>query len=110
MKDHHARGPEETVQDLPAVVSAGPANWRAAARLRQTGVPDIAGQKTQANWRKRNPEYGAAYRIQQRAIARDPPAEPLRMPLRLEFHQLERRWEHFLSAVQSPIVGDGALS
>jgi hypothetical protein len=36
-------------------------------------------QKTQASWRRRNPEYAAAYRLQQRS-ANDPPAEPLRMP------------------------------
>src|SRR5688572_13563305 len=37
---NHARGPEETVRYLPAVVSAGPSNRRAAARLLRTGVPD----------------------------------------------------------------------
>lgn len=56
---------------------------RIGDRQRACGKPGcqaIRRQKTQANWRKRNPEYAAAYRIQQRAIARDPPAEPLRMP------------------------------
>lgn len=56
---------------------------RIGDRQRACGKPECQAmrrQKTQANWRKRNPEYAAAYRIQQRAIARDPPAEPLRMP------------------------------
>ena len=56
---------------------------RIGQRQRACGKPECQTtrrQKTQANWRKRNPEYAAAYRIQQRAISRDPPAEPLRMP------------------------------
>ena len=56
---------------------------RIGQRQRACGKPECQTtrrQKTQANWRMRNPEYAAAYRIQQRAIARDPPAEPMRMP------------------------------
>jgi hypothetical protein len=36
-------------------------------------------QKTQAEWRRRNPDYGIAYRLQQRA-AQPVPIEPFRMP------------------------------
>jgi len=36
-------------------------------------------KKTQANWRAKNPEYAAGYRIQQRG-AREQPPEPLRLP------------------------------
>src|SRR3982750_1033004 len=55
---------------------------RIGRRQRACGKPEcrtLRRQKTQASWRKRNPEYGAAYRIQQRALQRDPVAEPLRM-------------------------------
>src|SRR5688572_16278896 len=45
MKDHHARGPEETVQDLSAVVSAGSANRKSATRLRQTGMSEVAASE-----------------------------------------------------------------
>src|SRR3982750_3352041 len=56
---------------------------RIGSRQRACGKPEcrtLRRQKTQASWRRRNPEYGAAYRIQQRALQRDPAAEPLRMP------------------------------
>lgn len=36
-------------------------------------------KKTQANWRKLNPEYARGYRIEQRAAQQRPP-EPLRVP------------------------------
>ena len=36
-------------------------------------------KKTQANWRAKNPEYAAGYRIQQRGAQEQPP-EPLRLP------------------------------
>ena len=56
---------------------------RVGGRQRACGNSEcqrLRRQKTQATWRKRNPEYGAAYRIQQRALQTDPPAEPLRVP------------------------------
>jgi hypothetical protein len=59
---------------------------RIGSRQRACGKPEcrtLRRQKTQASWRRRNPEYGAAYRIQQRALQRDPVAEPLRMPVPL---------------------------
>jgi hypothetical protein len=55
---------------------------RIGGRQRACGKPEcqrLRRQKTQAGWRQRNPEYGAAYRIQQRALQTHPPAEPLRM-------------------------------
>src|SRR5262245_766267 len=36
-------------------------------------------KRTQARWRSRNPDYAAAYRIQQRGAQEQPP-EPLRLP------------------------------
>jgi hypothetical protein len=36
-------------------------------------------QRTQANWRAKNPEYAAGYRIQQRSAQEQSP-EPLRLP------------------------------
>lgn len=56
---------------------------RIGVRQRACGKPECQASRrsrTQASWRIRNPEYAAAYRIEQRAIAMDPPAEPLRMP------------------------------
>ena len=37
-------------------------------------------RKTQASWRKRNPDYAVARRLDQRANQTKPPAEPLRLP------------------------------
>jgi hypothetical protein len=78
-------------------------------------------KKTQANWRAKNPEYAAGYRLQQRgAPAKDQSRAHLIDPrltspvaakdqfqtapllivtpgnsrMQLEFHQLERRWEY----------------
>src|SRR3982751_1902905 len=45
MKDHHARGREETVHDLSAVVSAGSANRESATRLWQAGMSNVAASE-----------------------------------------------------------------
>ena len=37
-------------------------------------------QKTQASWRRRNPGYAVAWRIDQRAAPTQPPPEPMRLP------------------------------
>jgi len=37
-------------------------------------------QKTQASWRRRNPGYAIAWRIDKRAAQTQPPPEPLRLP------------------------------
>src|ERR1035437_5909294 len=42
MKHHHARGPEETVCDLPPVVPAEPASGTPPTCLREAGMPDHA--------------------------------------------------------------------
>jgi hypothetical protein len=42
MVHHDARGPEETVQNLSAVVSAGPASGNPSTGMRETGVSDGA--------------------------------------------------------------------
>ena len=41
-------------------------------------------KKTQASWRKRNPDYAMARRLDQRANQTEPPAEPLRLPKPLD--------------------------
>ena len=43
MKHHHTRGAEETVCDVPPVVSAGPANRKPPTRLRETGKGEVGG-------------------------------------------------------------------
>ena len=57
---------------------------RVGSRQRACGNPDCQTarrQKTQANWRNRNPGYSIAWRIDQRAAAAQPEApEPLRLP------------------------------
>ena len=55
---------------------------RIGKRQRACGKPECQTsrrQKTQASWRRRNPDYATAYRIQQRAVQTHPPAEPLRV-------------------------------
>jgi hypothetical protein len=42
MKHHHARGPEETVCDVPPMVPAGRASRKPPTCLREAGMPDIA--------------------------------------------------------------------
>src|SRR6266852_1251088 len=37
-------------------------------------------QKTQSSWRRRNPSYAIAHRLDQRAVQTDPPPEPLLLP------------------------------
>jgi len=59
---------------------------RVGDRQRACGKPEcqtVRRQKTQAKWRKRNPEYAIAWRLDQRA-ARTPPPEPFRLPAPLE--------------------------
>jgi hypothetical protein len=58
---------------------------RVGDRQRACGRPEcqtVRRQKTQTNWRKRNPDYAIAWRLDQRA-AQTPP-EPLRLPAPLE--------------------------
>jgi hypothetical protein len=57
-------------------------NPRVGTRQRACGNPECQTarrQKTQANWRNRNPGYSIAWRIDQRA-AQPETSEPLRMP------------------------------
>jgi hypothetical protein len=42
MKHHHARGREETVFDMPPMVSAESASGKAATGLREAGMPEGA--------------------------------------------------------------------
>src|SRR5260370_16145909 len=53
--------------------ACGKAECRAALR-----------QKSQASWRRRNPGYAIAYRLDQRAAQTEPPAEVLRVPAPLD--------------------------
>ena len=55
---------------------------RVGDRQRACGNPECQTgrrRKTQADWRKRNPDYIIAWRLDQRA-AQTPPPEPLRFP------------------------------
>jgi hypothetical protein len=64
---------------------------RVGERQRACGRPECQTarrQKTQADWRKRNPDYPIAWRLDQRA-AQTPPPEPLRF--RAPLNQLP--WE-----------------
>jgi hypothetical protein len=57
-------------------------NPRVGSRQRVCSRPECQSarrKKTQANWRAKNPEYAAGYRIQQRSAQEQPP-EPLRLP------------------------------
>lgn len=56
---------------------------RVRERQHACGTPDCQTarrQKTQASWRRRNPGYAIAYRIDQRASQKEPEPEPLRLP------------------------------
>jgi hypothetical protein len=56
---------------------------RVGERQHACGKPDCQTQrrqKTQARWRRRNPGYATAYRIDQRAAQTEPTPEPLRLP------------------------------
>ena len=55
---------------------------RVGERQRACGKPECQTarrQKTQADWRKRNPDYAIAWTLDQRA-AQTPPPEALRLP------------------------------
>ena len=55
---------------------------RVGERQRACGKPECQSarrQKTQADWRKRNPDYSIAWRLDQRT-AQTPTPEPLRLP------------------------------
>ncbi len=52
MKGHHARGPEETVQDLSPLVSSGAAGRRPATRLRPPECQAARRRKTAASARR----------------------------------------------------------
>jgi hypothetical protein len=59
---------------------------RVGDRQRACGKPECQTarrQKTQARWRKRNPDYAIAWRLDQRTT-QTPPPEPLRLPAPLE--------------------------
>jgi hypothetical protein len=59
---------------------------RVGDRQRACGKPECQTarrRRTQADWRKRNPEYALAWRLDQRS-AQEPPPEPLRLPTPLE--------------------------
>lgn len=56
---------------------------RVGERQRACGKPECQSarrQKTQADWRKRNPDYAIAWRFDQRAAQAQQPPEPLRLP------------------------------
>ena len=58
-------------------------NARVGDRQHACGKPEcqtVRRQKTQASWRRRNPGYAIAWRIDQRATQTQSPPEPLRLP------------------------------
>jgi hypothetical protein len=58
-------------------------NARVGSRQHSCGKPECQAsrrQKTQAGWRRRNPGYAIAYRIDQRAEQTQPPPEVMRLP------------------------------
>src|SRR5450759_1174344 len=58
-------------------------NARVGSRQHACGKPECQTsrrQKTQARWRRRNPSYGIAWRIDRRASQTPSPPEPLRLP------------------------------
>jgi len=60
---------------------------RVGDRQRTCGQPEcqaVRRQKTQANWRRRNPSYAAAYRIDQHHSAPDSDPNPLPVPAPLQ--------------------------
>jgi hypothetical protein len=59
---------------------------RVGERQRVCGKPECQTarrQRTQAEWRKRNPDYAIGWRLDQRA-AQTPPPEPVRFPAPLD--------------------------
>src|ERR1039457_763753 len=80
MKHHHARGPEETVCDLPPVVPAEPASGTPPTCLREAGMPDVAPTENPSQLAP--PEPSLRQRLADRPTrGADPiPAEPLRLP------------------------------
>jgi hypothetical protein len=78
MKHHHARGPEETVYDLPLLV---PAERASRDRQHACGKPECQTTRRQkTSWRCRNPGSAITWRIDQRAAQTQPPPEPMRLP------------------------------
>ena len=78
MKHHHARGPEETVFDLPLLVPTRPASRRSSTMPGQNVKPGVGGRLKPVG-RCRNPDYAIAYRLDQRAARSPSPPEPLRL-------------------------------
>jgi hypothetical protein len=61
MKHHHARGPEETVRDLPPLVPAERASRRPPTGLWQTGMPSRAPAEDASQLAP--PESGLRHRL-----------------------------------------------
>jgi hypothetical protein len=61
MKHHHARGPEETVCDLPLLVPAERASRGSPTCLREAGMPDRAPAEDAS--RLAPPEPGLCHRL-----------------------------------------------
>ena len=79
MINHHARYSEETLLHLPPLVPPGSASRSRTAGLSPSGVPSRTPPAHAGSWRKRNPDYFIARRIQERGALPQPP-EPLRLP------------------------------
>src|ERR1019366_367159 len=65
LKHHHARGPEETVCDLPPVVPARRASSKPPTCLREAGMPNVAAAEDASQLAP--PEPGLRHRLADRS-------------------------------------------
>jgi len=76
---------------------------------RQPACQTSRRQKTQAGWRRRNPGYAIAWRIDQRAAQAQSPPEPLRLPAPLNRLPWDLAKDQFGAQVADFIGVMGAL-
>src|ERR1017187_1502329 len=85
---------------------------RAGDRQRACDAPECQAarrQKTQARWRKRNPGYAVAWRIDRRAAQVPQPPEPLRLPAPLNQLPWDVAKDHFKAYLIDPTGLSGRL-
>src|ERR1022692_4536013 len=85
---------------------------RAGDRQRACDAPECQAarrQKTQARWRKRNPGYAVAWRIDRRATQVPQPPEPLRLPAPLNQLPFRVAKDHFKAYLIDPTGLSGRL-
>src|ERR1039458_7517761 len=85
---------------------------RVGSRQHACGKPECQTsrrQKTQAGWRRRNPGYAIAYRIDQRAAQTESPPEPLRMAAPLNQLPWDAAKDQFRAYLTDPTRLPGTL-